>query len=222
MVNYVRKKFNHLQKLRRYEGIYQSFRGHTMVPENWYITNLLLAEKVLDQEGAIVECGVWKGGMIGGIAKILGPQRHYYLYDSFEGLPDAQEIDGQRALDWQNNTESPTYYDNCKAAVEDAERAMQIAGARHFEISKGWFENTLPQYSGGTVALLRLDGDWYDSTMTCLKEMYPRVKKGGIIIVDDYYFWDGCARAIHDYLSEHQATARIKTFNNQVCWLKKY
>ncbi len=222
MVELIRKKVNHIQKTRRYEAIYRSYKDFTMVPQNWYVTNLRLAEKVMNDEGAIVECGVWKGGMIGGIAKVLGNHRHYYLYDSFEGLPDAQAIDGQRAIDWQSNTESPTYYDNCKAAYEDAERAMQIAGASNYEINKGWFENTLPQYSGGPIALLRLDGDWYDSTMTCLTELYPKVKKGGIIIVDDYYFWDGCARAIHDYLSKSQATARIKTFNNQVCWIRKY
>lgn len=221
MLGKIQKRLNYIQKERQYKAIFQEFKQHTMVPENWYVSNLKLAERALKLEGTIVECGVWKGGMIGGIAKVLGANRNYYLYDSFEGLPDAKAIDGKRALDWQKDTENPAYHDNCFADYEDAEQAMQIAGAKQYEIHKGWFEESLSKYSGAPIALLRLDGDWYDSTMTCLKQLFQYVEKDGIIIIDDYYFWDGCTRAVHDFLAQQSETYRIRTFNNQICWIKK-
>ena len=59
--------------------------------------------------------------------------------------------------------------------------------------------------------MLRLDGDWYDSTMQCLEALVPLVAEGGTIIIDDYYAWDGCARAVHDYLSRNDLPYRIKS-----------
>jgi len=88
--------------------------------------------------GSVVECGVWRGGMIAGLSRILGSRR-YFLFDSFEGLPPAKPIDGQAAIDYQRNTTSPTYYDNCAAPSEFAVRAMQLAGVRQFELKPGFF-----------------------------------------------------------------------------------
>jgi hypothetical protein len=192
-----------------------------MVPREWFLTSLTLAQRVSHIEGCVIECGVWKGGMIAGIACVLGPNRKYYLFDSFEGLPPAQEIDGLSAIEWQQNRESITYYDNCRAAKETATEAMNLAKAPHFELVAGWFHETIPTYRHGEpIALLRLDADWYDSTMTCLENLYDRVAPGGVIIIDDYHTWDGCSRAVHDFLSKRSAAERVDCLNS-VCFILK-
>ena len=192
-----------------------------MIPAHVYRSNLKLASLIANVPGCAVECGVWRGGMSAGIATVLGPSRTYYLCDSFEGLPTAKAIDGNAAIAWQNNTNSPDYYDNCSAPENFAERAMKLAEAPSVHFVKGWFNDTLPSLkTDGPIALLRLDGDWYDSTMTCLTSLYSRVARGGLIILDDYYTWDGCCRAIHDFLSSHSLPDRIRS-EDEVCYIIK-
>lgn len=203
-----------------YDGIYNKYRDFTMNPKRYYLTNLRLAQKYSHLQGDVVECGVWRGGMIAGMAEILGKDRQYHLYDSFEGLPPAKEVDGQTAIDWQKDTESKTYYDNCKAEMSFATTAMEMAGVP-FQCVKGWFDETVPNNTLGPIAILRLDGDWYDSTMVCLKHLYPKVVKNGLIIMDDYYFWDGCSKATHDYLSSIQSPSRIYTGTADVAYIIK-
>ena len=125
--------------------------------------------------------------MIAGFADVLGPDREYFLFDSFEGLPPAREMDGPAALRWQANKQSPGYHDNCKAAADDARTAMRLSAAAHFSLLKGWFGKTIPSFSPPEpIAVLRLDADWYESTLTCLKYLYPHVAPGGVVIIDDY------------------------------------
>jgi len=192
-----------------------------MIPAPIYADNLRLAEQVSKIPGCIVECGVWRGGMSAGLVKVLGPERDYFLLDSFEGLPLAKDIDGQAALDWQNNIESPNYYDNCSATPEFAQQAMNLAGARSFQLVKGWFDQTLPTFMlPSAIALLRLDADWYESTTICLQHLFDKVMPGGLIILDDYYAWDGCSKALHDFLSCRSAAERIQSLG-EICYLKK-
>ena len=98
-----------------------------MIPAYIYVQNLLLLEKFKKIHGDIVECGVWKGGMIAGIAKLFSDEREYYLYDSFKGLPTALEIDGVKAQLWQKNIKSNYYYNNCSADKHFAEQAMSLS-----------------------------------------------------------------------------------------------
>jgi len=193
-----------------------------MIPEPEFINNLFLALRVKGLPGCIVECGVWRGGMSAGIASLLGPHRRYYLFDSFQGLPAAKEIDGPAALQWQESKASPNYYDNCSAPPDFARQAMTAAGATDFELVEGWFDRTIPVHcSGEPIALLRLDADWYESTMVCLEGFFDRVVTGGIIILDDYHAWDGCSRALHDFLSRRSLTERIRSLGDS-CYLVKH
>lgn len=206
---------------RRLRAIFEELREFTMIDESSFCDNLQLSEMVQNLSGCIIECGVWRGGMAAGMSRILGPDRTYFLFDSFEGLPPAQAIDGQAAIEYQANKNSPYYYDNCTAPPEFAIRAMNKMGARSFYLKQGFFENTLPNFTPPEpIALLRLDGDWYESTMTCLRHLFEHVTPGGIVILDDYYTWDGCSRALHDFLSERKTTERIRTFGS-VCYLIK-
>jgi hypothetical protein len=206
----------------RYRGIYKKFKNYTMIPRFMYCANLDLCKNFSAIPGSVVECGTWKGGMIGGIAYMLGPDRNYMLFDSFEGLPDAKEIDGESALRWQSDKTSPGYYDNCTASEQSAHEAMKIAGATNVSIIKGWFNNTLRKtHFQDEIAILRMDADWYDSTLEIFNVLFPKVKKGGIIIIDDYYTWDGCSKAVHDYLSMNKREERIYTYRCGVCYIIK-
>jgi hypothetical protein len=205
----------------RFKQIQTRFSGLTMISPEDFVRNLMLAERVSKIPGCVIECGVWRGGMSAGLAMVLGSKRKYFLFDSFEGLPEASKIDGQSAIEWQNNKQGSMYFDNCKAEPDYARQAMTIAGAQSFSLVKGWFNETLPKFMPPEpIALLRLDGDWYDSTMVCLESLFQYVTPGGLILVDDYYTWDGCSRAIHDYLSRHSSTERIQSFEG-ICFMER-
>jgi O-methyltransferase len=199
------------------------FAGATMIPPVVYVDNLRLARQVQEIPGAIVECGVWRGGMAAGIARTLGPERDYVLFDSFEGLPPAHEVDGPAALAWQRDTGSPQYFDNCKAEMSAASSSMRAAGISRPDLRKGWFKETVPLFASTRtpIALLRLDGDWYESTMTCLQSLFPLVVDGGIVIIDDYGTWDGCTRAVHAYLAQHDRPEAIRHSGDGVAFLRK-
>lgn len=193
-----------------------------MVPDRDYVDCLELVSKFKGVNGCVIECGVWRGGMIAGIVEVLGKEREYYLFDSFEGLPPAKEIDGQSAIAWQANTDGPGYYDNCKAEIEFATSAMKKSGAVNAKFVKGWFDDTVPGFNlQSPIAVLRLDGDWYDSTIVCLEKFFPLVQPGGLIILDDYYAWDGCSKALHDYLSKYKLSERIIQTYTSGCYLIK-
>jgi len=192
-----------------------------MIPAQTYINNLMLSESAVDVSGVVVECGVWRGGMSAGLVSVFGKSRKYYLFDSFEGLPAAKDIDGAAALIWQQDKASSNYYNNCSADEIHATTVMTQAGAESFTLIKGWFSETLPSFElDEPIALLRLDGDWYESTIVCLENLFCRVSPGGIIIFDDYYAWDGCSRAVHDFLSKESAVERIQEYKG-ICYIKK-
>ncbi|MBK8778609.1 MAG: class I SAM-dependent methyltransferase [Saprospiraceae bacterium] len=203
--------------------LFNKYASHTMIPEKIYVDNLELINGFLKKNiaGDVVECGVWRGGMIAGIASISGKERKYFLFDSFEGLPKANEIDGKAAMDWQKDVNSKIYYDNCTAEQSYAIELMTSLNV-NFEIHKGWFDKTLVNLPPSTnIAILRLDADWYDSTMVCLKELYNKVVQNGLIIIDDYYVWDGCSRAVHDFLASINSISRIYCFNNSISYIIK-
>lgn len=210
---------NHWTRFHIYNVIYAHFKNYTMLRRKRYILNLKLVYNHRNTRGAIVECGTWRGGMIAGIASLLGKERSYYLFDSFEGLPDAQPIDGQRALEWQRAASPSEEHNNCCADQGEAETAMKRSAATDVHIIKGWFNESLPKYNGGKIALLRLDADWYESTMQCLEQLFFRVVPDGIIIFDDYYTWPGCALAVHEFLSKHERPEGIHQYKNSIAYL---
>lgn len=193
---------------------YAQFYPYTMVPPDQFAANLALAELVRDIPGVIVECGVWKAGMSAGIATLLGTDREYWLFDSFEGLPPAGPEDGATAPIWQKRRDC----DQCRASEDEARATMAMAGIEP-HIVKGWFADTIWRavFPDG-IALLRLDGDWYESTLQALMHLFPQVNPGGVIIIDDYGWWEGCAKAVHDYMSANSRPERIETVTDAAQW----
>jgi O-methyltransferase len=200
--------------------IYRRYRHLTMINPITYARNLALCAVAAPAQGCIVECGVWRGGASAGMADIL-PGRRHYLFDSFEGLPPAHSaLDGDGAVAWQQRPAGQTW-NNCAAERGFAEGAMQKSAAKGFRLVEGWFADTLVGFEPGEpIAVLRLDGDWYGSTMQCLTALFPYVLPGGLIILDDYYFWDGCSRAVHDFLSRTEARERIEQ-RGRLCFMVK-
>ena len=190
-----------------------------MIPEEFFKLNLDLCAHYEKVEGDYAECGVWRGGMSAAIAEILGNKKGIHLFDSFEGLPPAQAIDGREALTWQQDTQSPAYFDNCRSDESSVHSAMKMAGHTNYTVHKGWFNDTLPKFTSHKISVLRLDGDWYDSVIACLRYLYPKVTAGAIVVIDDYYTWDGCAKAVHDYLSETKSSDRVYQWKNQVAYI---
>lgn len=200
------------------ETIAQTVSALTMVRRAGLEFAMNISVEMVDRgiEGDIVECGVWRGGC--SIAMAIAQRfafgsvrKRVHLFDSFQGLPKASIKDGPKAAAWQADTASPLYFDNCKASVRQLRRALNRHGIeRDCTIWEGMFDDTLRSFKE-PIALLRLDCDWYYSMLTCLNYLMPRVSVGGIVIIDDYYAWEGCARALHDYLSQQDLPYRIKS-----------
>jgi O-methyltransferase len=139
-------------KRRQMRNIFLQVKDYTMIPEPVFCDNLMLADMVRNVSGCVVECGVWRGGMSAGLCRLLGNEREYYLFDSFEGLPPAQPIDGAAAIRWQQDTKSPQYHDNCSAPPEFARRAMELAGAERYKLCPGFFDKSLPAFKPPKIA----------------------------------------------------------------------
>ena len=86
---------------------------------------------------------------------------------------------------------------------------------RALSAHKGWFQDTLPQFEPERpISVLRLDGDWYEPTVCILDNLFDRVMQGGLIMIDDYYDWDGCTRGVHHFLSKRKLTEHIRQSRN--------
>jgi O-methyltransferase len=205
--------------------ICRKYRGSSIVHEAKYVRNLELIHSFRHIRGCVVECGVWRGGMSAGIADLLGEDRDYFLFDSFQGMPPAREIDGPAALAWESNTDSPVYYDNCVASEDEAAATMKRSRAKSVSLVKGWFSDTVPAFKPPCeIAVLRLDGDWYDSTRVCLEHLVPFVADHGVVVIDDYYEFDGCARAVNEYLlhaGSPSEVMRLRQFRNLIAYFIK-
>ena len=208
-------------QLDEYNRLFRKYSKYTMTSQGRFVANLELCARFKHLDGDYVECGVWKGGMSAAIAETIGKEKMVHLFDSFEGLPLAKEVDGEAALTWQKDVNSPNYFDNCTAEEKFVIEAMQFAAHKNYRIYKGWFDQTLPAFSSTRISILRLDGDWYDSIMVSLKYLYPMVVENGLIILDDYPYWTGCSRAVHKYLADIGSSSRIHETEDTVTYLIK-
>jgi hypothetical protein len=204
--------------------VIEEVQAYTMVPPENLAQTIALTNEAVDSErpGVLVECGTWMGGS--SFAMLLTQRYRYgevrkpvWMFDSFEGLPPADRRDGPMALDYQQDTTAPQYYDNCTAPLDKV-----IAAARHFgsttdqaRIVKGWFNESLPTWrpklEATGIAVLRIDCDWYEPVLYVLDALAPLVAEEGSIILDDYYAWDGCALATHEFLAKHALNWRIRS-----------
>ena len=163
--------------------------------------------------GSIVECGVWKGGSMLAVALSLihmgVTSLDLFLFDTFEGMsaPTEQDVtySGEAATELLASA-SPANPIWARASLNEVKEVMSNAGYPKDKIHfvKGKVEDTIPAEAPETVALLRLDTDWYESTLHELTHLYPRLAPGGVLVVDDYGHWQGARRAVDEYLERLQ------------------
>ena len=180
-------------------------------------------EEILRAEvpGDLLEAGVWRGGasiFMRGVLKARGDsERCVWVCDSFAGLPQADptiapDADGEP---WHT-------LEHLRVGLEEVQANFARYGLLDEQVrfAKGWFKDTLPELSGETFALIRLDGDMYESTMDTLNALYPALSPGGFVVVDDYYV-PACRQAIHDYRDAHAIDEPIETIDwTGVLWRK--
>jgi len=170
-------------------------------------------------EGALVECGVWKGGSMAAVARTLlqlqDLKRDLYLFDTFEGMtePTSRDVDytGKSAAELKQEISNW-----CAAPFECVKQVLYKTGYPKDRIHfvPGKVEETLPGFAPESIALLRLDTDWYESTKHELTHLFPRLSKKGVIIIDDYGYWKGCRQACDEYFSQHRIPILLNRIDN--------
>lgn len=164
------------------------------------------------QAGAIVECGTARGGSAAMMA--THSSAHLWLYDTFTGLPTPTAIDGPRALDYVGANLA------CEDDVHAAMQTVDVPRSR-YTIRAGMFNDTFVDNDGpASVALLHIDADWYASVHFSLRHWYPRVVSGGVIVLDDFGFWEGCRAALYDFVYEHRLTPDLWRCGDAAWWRK--
>jgi O-methyltransferase len=174
-----------------------------------------------DLAGAFVECGVWRGGsvlaMIGTLQELGVSDRDIYLFDTFEGMTeptdhDVSSFDGSAVEHWQaaqERNERPwnEFFGKDAFSEDSVSATIGATGypAERLHLVPGKVETTIPDAAPESIALLRLDTDWYESTRHELLHLYPRLVDGGVLLIDDYGHWDGARRAVDEYFAAHAA-----------------
>jgi hypothetical protein len=181
-------------------------RAHTMIGLKRLDHLQYCAEAVIREgvPGDFIETGVWRGGaciFMRAILKAYGEkERAVWVADSFEGLPPPDPDTYPADVDDQFHT----YSQWLAISREQVERNFRRYGLLDQQVRflKGWFKDTLPNASIERLAILRLDGDMYESTIQALDALYPKLSLGGFVIIDDYFF-QPCAQAVRDFRGAH-------------------
>lgn len=162
-------------------------------------------------EGQIIETGTARGGSAIVLATAKSPARPMRVYDVFGMIPPPTDRDGEDVHErYQKIVEGGArgvggdiyygYRDDLYSEVTESFGRMGVPTADHeVVLVRGLFEDTLQV--DGPVALAHLDGDWYESTMTCLSRIAPKLVVGGRIVLDDYHAWSGCRQAVDEYFA---------------------
>jgi O-methyltransferase len=171
--------------------------------------------------GALVECGVWRGGAAAmmALANLAegSERRMLHLFDSFQGMPEPNlAYDGEQALRWAGRRgDGSLVSTGVNVAHPEEVRSLIIDRIGYptssVVIHQGWFQDTLPVARSqiGPIALLRVDGDWYESTLVVLDHLFDLVIPRGVVVIDDYGEFEGCRRATDEFLARRAPRAYL-------------
>lgn len=199
-----------------FDVLYHIIRDYTMVGRSRLRALHLNAKKTLLSgiKGNFVECGVAGGGSSGLLAKIIkdygSPEVHLFSCDSFSGMPEPTEYDvhageAANAMGWGSGT--------CAAPEANVlELCSALNVTDRITLIKGYFEETLPAWKEkiGPIAFLHMDGDWYSSTKTILENLYDQLIPGAYVQIDDYGYWDGCRKAVHEFFAMREIMPELR------------
>ena len=225
---------------------FEIVKNNTMVPYEGLISlwDQVRYCEIIGMNGALVECGTWKGGAVGLMALANlhygESRRHIHLFDAFTDICEPDEsIDGSTAIEqarkWSKTGGTSGrlkplegFYDQFggygtlesnKDLLEN--KIRYDPGFLHYHV--GWFQEVLPTAVNeiDKIAILRLDGDWYASTKVCLDYLYKKVVKGGFIIIDDYGAYEGCKKAVDEFIDQLPIKPYLHPVNNFIrYWIK--
>lgn len=164
-----------------------------------------------DVPGDLIETGVWRGGatiFMRGVLKAHGVgDRTVWVADSFEGLPEPDAEKHPVEAEFFNSRIMKKFYNNFAADIEHVRSNFAAFGLLDDQVRflKGWFKHTLPSAPIERLAVMRLDGDYYDSTMDALNNLYHKLSVGGFAIIDDYGedAWTNCRQAVDTFRLEN-------------------
>lgn len=204
--------------------VYEKSRDYTLTPARAMYAIYEAACQVTRDEipGAFVECGVWKGGssMIAALtfARLNAMHRRMYLYDTFAGMPEIGSRDedlgtgpfqiAMGIATFLRGGHAGVFY----ASVEEVQKNMELTGYPRnlILLVQGLVENTIPGTVPDQISILHLDSDLYQSTYHELTHLFPRLSKGGVLIIDDYENWKGSREATDQYFTERGVSMCLK------------
>ena len=211
-------------QLREYGWDWPS-KAHTMIGKKRLANVRSLVESVLGNgvPGDLIETGVWRGGACILMRAVLDAycvkDRRVWLADSFEGLPEADSIKYP-----QDTGDTFHTFQDLSVSLEQVKSNFEKYGLLDEQVVflKGWFEDTLAQAPIERLALLRLDGDMYGSTIVALDNLYDKLSLGGYVIVDDYHVVAGCKQAVMDFLTKRNLSPELKEIDGVgIFWRKE-
>jgi len=183
-------------------------RSRSLCPDDEALFNLFTSANGPLPPGAIVELGTNKGGSA---ALLATPGRPLWLFDTWAGIPAARpEVDGPAAGGLTGSM---------SASFGECEESLRALGSRPRMIQGDW-RKTLPPLVQeiGQVALLHIDGDWYDSVLTGLRLLADAVPNGGVIVLDDFGWWEGARRAFYQWCRETGAEPLLERCGRHQAW----
>jgi O-methyltransferase len=197
--------------------------AHTMIGRKRLDNIQYCIEEVINSgiPGDLIETGIWRGGatifMRGVLAAYGITDRRVWAADSFQGVPPPSHPEDAGC------DISARVYPVLSVELEEVQELFERYGLLDEQVSflEGWFKDTLPEAPIDTLAVLRLDGDLYESTMDALNPLYAKVARGGFIIVDDYYALQQCGRAINDFRATHGIADPMHKIDDQSVYWRK-
>ncbi len=172
-------------------------------------------------EGDLIETGVWRGGatiLMRAVLKELEiSNRRVWVADSFQGLP---KPDPKYEADKKNKLHTLKILTATLQEVKNNFKKYDLLDEQVIFL-EGWFKDTLPRAPIDKLALIRLDGDMYESTIQAIEQLYPKLSDGGFIIVDDYNAFPYCKQAIEDYRTKHAINNTMITIDREAIYWQK-
>lgn len=192
-----------------FSSLYRQVRAYTMC-SNARLRGLYRALHYVvrhDIQGDVVECGAARGGSAALMAltlQRLAARRKLWLFDTFEGLPSPTFDDPDFFL-------ARLFTGTCVGSVDEVRHLFhQLNASCGVTFVKGLFRETLPIAQVSQIAVLHIDGDWYQSVKACLDHLYDKVVPNGVIQFDDYGYWKGTRRAVDEFFAERGVPAGLE------------
>lgn len=222
--NFALCKLKYVTEYNRLNGYDWPANADTMIGLNRLNNIELCIHSIINEKipGDFIETGVWRGGstiLMRAILKELNiRERKVWVADSFQGLPKPDS--SNYYADKNNKLFQQKIFRVKSEEVKNNFRKYDLLDEQVVFL-EGWFKDTLPKAPINKLALLRLDGDMYESTIQALNNLYPKLSSGGYVIIDDYNAFDNCKQAVVDYRNEHKIQDMIIEIDKEAVYWRK-